>query len=431
MKIFGSMKIYDNELTIGGIKVTKLAEKYGTPLYVMDEELIRSTCKEFSKYFVLPRNRIIYAGKAFLNLEMVKIIEEEGLYLDVVSYGELITAYKANYNMEKVYFHGNNKSEKEIELGIKYNVGTFVVDNFYELKLINNIARKYNKKQRILLRVIPEVMVNTHNSIKTGEKYSKFGFPMGNKGILKAVENANNLNNIDLFGLHCHIGSQIFELNSYSEAIITMVKLINDIKNIYNINVQELDVGGGFGIYYVDGDKPNSIKSICENILNQVKVECLKYNLKVPIVSIEPGRSIVGNAGITLYKIGAIKAYHKDLKIISVNGGMYENIRPALYDSKYEFSIADKINNIRGEIVKVVGKCCESGDILIKRGYLQKCKEGDTLVVMSTGAYVYAMASNYNRIPRPPVIIVLDNIDRIMVKGESCEDIIKNDIISK
>ncbi len=431
MKIFGSMKIYDNELTIGGIKVTKLAEKYGTPLYVMDEELIRSTCKEFSKYFVLPRNRIIYAGKAFLNLEMVKIIEEEGLYLDVVSYGELITAYKANYNMEKVYFHGNNKSEKEIELGIKYNVGTFVVDNFYELKLINNIARKYNKKQRILLRVIPEVMVNTHNSIKTGEKYSKFGFPMGNKGILKAVENANSLNNIDLFGLHCHIGSQIFELNSYSEAIITMVKLINDIKNIYNINVQELDVGGGFGIYYVDGDKPNSIKSICENILNQVKVECLKYNLKVPIVSIEPGRSIVGNAGITLYKIGAIKAYHKDLKIISVNGGMYENIRPALYDSKYEFSIADKINNIRGEIVKVVGKCCESGDILIKRGYLQKCKEGDTLVVMSTGAYVYAMASNYNRIPRPPVIIVLDNIDRIMVKGESCEDIIKNDIISK
>ena len=431
MKIFGSMKIYDNELTIGGIKVTKLAEKYGTPLYVMDEELIRSTCKEFSKYFVLPRNRIIYAGKAFLNLEMVKIIEEEGLYLDVVSYGELITAYKANYNMEKVYFHGNNKSEKEIELGIKYNVGTFVVDNFYELKLINNIARKYKKKQRILLRVIPEVMVNTHNSIKTGEKYSKFGFPMGNKGILKAVENANNLNNIDLFGLHCHIGSQIFELNSYSEAIITMVKLINDIKNIYNINVQELDVGGGFGIYYVDGDKPNSIKSICENILNQVKVECLKYNLKVPIVSIEPGRSIVGNAGITLYKIGAIKAYHKDLKIISVNGGMYENIRPALYDSKYEFSIADKINNIRGEIVKVVGKCCESGDILIKRGYLQKCKEGDTLVVMSTGAYVYAMASNYNRIPRPPVIIVLDNIDRIMVKGESCEDIIKNDIISK
>lgn len=431
MKIFGSMKIYDNELTIGGIKVTKLAEKYGTPLYVMDEELIRSTCKEFSKYFVLPRNRIIYAGKAFLNLEMVKIIEEEGLYLDVVSYGELITAYKANYNMEKVYFHGNNKSEKEIELGIKYNVGTFVVDNFYELKLINNIARKYNKKQRILLRVIPEVMVNTHNSIKTGEKYSKFGFPMGNKGILKAVENANSLNNIDLFGLHCHIGSQIFELNSYSEAIITMVKLINDIKNIYNINVQELDVGGGFGIYYVDGDKPNSIKSICENILNQVKVECLKYNLKVPIVSIEPGRSIVGNAGITLYKIGAIKAYHKDLKIISVNGGMYENIRPALYDSKYEFSIADKINNIRAEIVKVVGKCCESGDILIKRGYLQKCKEGDTLVVMSTGAYVYAMASNYNRIPRPPVIIVLDNIDRIMVKGESCEDIIKNDIISK
>lgn len=431
MKIFGSMKIYDNELTIGGIKVTKLAEKYGTPLYVMDEELIRSTCKEFSKYFVLPRNRIIYAGKAFLNLEMVKIIEEEGLYLDVVSYGELITAYKANYNMEKVYFHGNNKSEKEIELGIKYNVGTFVVDNFYELKLINNIARKYKKKQRILLRVIPEVMVNTHNSIKTGEKYSKFGFPMGNKGILKAVENANSLNNIDLFGLHCHIGSQIFELNSYSEAIITMVKLINDIKNIYNINVQELDVGGGFGIYYVDGDKPNSIKSICENILNQVKVECLKYNLKVPIVSIEPGRSIVGNSGITLYKIGAIKAYHKDLKIISVNGGMYENIRPALYDSKYDFSIADKINNIRGEIVKVVGKCCESGDILIKRGYLQKCKEGDTLVVMSTGAYVYAMASNYNRIPRPPVIIVLDNIDRIMVKGESCEDIIKNDIISK
>ncbi|NLK93578.1 MAG: diaminopimelate decarboxylase [Clostridiales bacterium] len=434
MKLFGTMKIQENELTIGGIKVTELAKKYGTPLYIMDEELIRSTCREYSKYFIfcenkdLVNNRVIYAGKAFLNIEMVKIIEEEGLYLDVVSGGELMTAYKGNFDMSRVYFHGNNKSKEEIELGIAVGVGTFVVDNFYELRMLNEISKKYNKIQKVLLRVIPEVNTNTHKSIKTGERNSKFGFPLEREGIIRAVEETIIYENIELAGLHSHIGSQIFGLKSYYESISIMLRLIDEIERTKKIKIKELDIGGGFGIYYVDGDKPEKIKDICISIIEWVKKECSRFKLDIPMLSIEPGRSIVGNAGITLYEIGSIKKADNNLKIIAIDGGMYENIRPALYDSKYEYSIGNKINIIKTEKVQIVGKCCESGDVLVKRGYLQLCKEEDILVLMSTGAYGYSMASNYNRMLKPAVISVKNGESKIMVRRQTYDDIVKNDI---
>ncbi|VYU61050.1 diaminopimelate decarboxylase [Clostridium tertium] len=430
MKLFGASKIEGSDLYIGGIKATSLAEQYGTPLYVMDEQLLLDNCRGYINAFRAKEenNRVAFAGKAFLTVEMCKLIDREGLYLDVVSGGELYTAYKADFPMEKIYFHGNNKTIDEIDLGIKLGVGRFIVDNSWEMSKINEIAEKYNKKQDIYLRLTPGIEAHTHDYIKTGQIDSKFGFaPVGNI-ILDAVKQGLLLENVNLVGLHCHIGSQIFETTPFRDAAEVMLKFINEIKQETGHLIEELDLGGGFGIYYSEGDKPKSIEEYCNVILDRVDEVCNELGLKRPILTIEPGRSIVANAGTTLYTVGSIKEIPEIRKYVAVDGGMTDNIRPALYGAKYEAFIANKANSPANDKVTIAGKCCESGDILINDIEIQKAESGDILAVLSTGAYGFSMASGYNRILRPAVVFVRNSEARIVAKRQSYEDLVKDEV---
>lgn len=430
MKLFGASKIEGNDLVIGGIKASDLAKAYGTPLYVMDEQLLLDKCRGYIRGFKVKENnnRVAFAGKAFLTLEMCKLINEEGLYLDVVSGGELYTAYKANFPMEKIYFHGNNKTLEEIEFGIKLGVGRFIVDNIEEIIKINEIAESYDKKQDIYLRLTPGIEAHTHDYIKTGQIDSKFGFaPVGNI-IMDAVKKSLELDNINLVGLHCHIGSQIFETEPFKDAAEVMLNYIYDIKQETGHYIGELDLGGGFGIYYSEGDKPKKIEEYCNVILDSVEKKCEALGIKKPILTIEPGRSVVANAGITLYTVGTIKDIPGVRKYLSVDGGMTDNIRPALYGAKYEALIANKASEPMTDKVTIAGKCCESGDILIQDIQIQKAKSGDILAILSTGAYGFSMASGYNKITRPAVVFVRNGEARLVVKRQSYEDLIKEEV---
>ena len=430
MKLFGASKIEGNDLVIGGIKASDLAKAYGTPLYVMDEQLLLDKCRGYIRGFKVKENnnRVAFAGKAFLTLEMCKLINEEGLYLDVVSGGELYTAYKANFPMEKIYFHGNNKTLEEIEFGIKLGVGRFIVDNIEEIIKINEIAESYDKKQDIYLRLTPGIEAHTHDYIKTGQIDSKFGFaPVGNI-IMDAVKKSLELDNINLVGLHCHIGSQIFETEPFKDAAEVMLNYIYDIKQETGHYIDELDLGGGFGIYYSEGDKPKKIEEYCNVILDSVEKKCEALGIKKPILTIEPGRSVVANAGITLYTVGTIKDIPGVRKYLSVDGGMTDNIRPALYGAKYEALIANKASEPMTVKVTIAGKCCESGDILIQDIQIQKAKSGDILAILSTGAYGFSMASGYNKITRPAVVFVRNGEARLVVKRQSYEDLIKEEV---
>ncbi len=431
MKLFGNMKTEENTLVIGGIKTTKLVEEFGTPLYVMDENLIRENCKMYFESFNCSDrgNKVAYAGKAFLTLAMCKIIEEEGLCLDVVSGGELYTAYKAGFPLEKVLFHGNNKTLEEIEMGVSLGVGTFVVDNLFEIEQLNKIAKDYGRNQDIYLRITPGIEAHTHEYIKTGQIDSKFGFAPVGDNIINAIKRAISLENINLLGLHCHIGSQIFEITPYEDAADIMLNLINRVKNETGYIIKELDLGGGFGIYYSDEDRPREIEEYCNAIINKVDKVCNEIGLERPTLIIEPGRSIAGNAGITLYTIGSIKNIPSVRKYVSVDGGMTDNIRPALYKARYECIVANRVIYDANEKVTISGKCCESGDILLNAIKIPSVLSGDVLAVMSTGAYGYSMSNNYNKIPKPAVVMVKDGKTKIICKRESYDDIIKNEVI--
>lgn len=431
MELFGTSEIKNNELYIGGISTVELAKKYGTPLYVIDEAFVRRKCKRYFKSFKVKErgNRVAYAGKAFLILAMCQLINEEGLCLDVVSGGELYTAIKAGFPLSKVYFHGNNKTLEEIDMGIKNEVGRFVVDNFYEIEKINEIAAKYNKVQKILLRVTPGIEAHTHEYIKTGQIDSKFGFTILNDNTLNAVKKSIELPNIELVGLHCHIGSQIFDIKPYEDAAEIMMSLIANIKKDLGYELKELDLGGGFGIHYRSGDNPKSIEDFCSAIINKVDEMAENLNINIPILTIEPGRSIIGKAGTTLYTVGSIKEIPQIRKYVSVDGGMTDNIRPALYKAEYECIIANRVEDDLKEKVTISGKCCESGDILLNDVNIPKVKSGDILAVLSTGAYGYSMSSNYNKIPKAAVVFVKDGKSRLVCKRQSYEDIINNELL--
>lgn len=431
MKLLGNMKVENNELTIGRVKTTELADKFGTPLYIMDEALIRNNCRRYRESFRCNegKNRVAYAGKAFLTLYMCKIVEESGMYLDVVSAGELYTAHKAAFPMERVLFHGNNKTLDEIEMGVKYGVGTFVVDNFYEIENLNEIAKKYDVKQRIYLRVAPGIEAHTHDYIKTGQIDSKFGFTPDKEVLSDVINKAEDMSNIDLAGLHCHIGSQIFETEPYVEAAKIMLNLIKKIKMHIGFEIKELDLGGGFGIYYTDEDAPKPIEDYTTAILETVDEFCSENNMSVPALTIEPGRSIVGNAGTTLYTAGAIKDIPNIRKYVSVDGGMSDNIRPSLYNAKYECAVANNVISEDREVITLAGKCCESGDILIESIELPSIKSGDLIAITTTGAYGYSMSSNYNKNPRPAVVMVANGESKLICKRETYEEIIENEIM--
>ncbi|HFE9684176.1 TPA: diaminopimelate decarboxylase [Clostridium perfringens] len=429
MKLFGSMKVEGNELYVGGVKASALSKEYGTPLYVIDEELLRSNCRRYYNAMKCEErgNRVTYAGKAFINMSMCNLVNEENLYLDVVSGGELYTAYKAGFPLERIYFHGNNKSDYEIDLGVRLGIGRFIVDNIHELEVLNSIAQEYGRVQKVYLRITPGVEAHTHEYIKTGQLDSKFGFPVIGDTVYDAIKRAMELEYIELNGLHCHIGSQIFDLEPFEDTTEIMLNLINDIKEKLGYEIKELDLGGGFGIYYTEGDKPKEIEEYCSVIINKADEICRKLNMNVPILSIEPGRSIVGNAGLTLYTVGAIKEIPNIRKYVSVDGGMSDNIRPALYSANYESLIANRVFDNSKEIVTVAGKCCESGDVLLNSIEMPRMETGDILAIMSTGAYGHSMANNYNRIPKAAVVSVSNGISKVMCKRETYEDLLRNE----
>lgn len=426
MKLFGAMEVKENQLYIGGISSSNLVEKFGSPLYVMDEELLINTCKDYYKNFKCEdnNNRVAYAGKAFLTIAMCRLIAEQGLCLDVVSGGELYTAYKAGFDLEKVYFHGNNKTMDEITLGVKLGVGRFIVDNIEEMIMLNEIAGKEGKKQDIYLRLTPGIEAHTHDYIRTGQIDSKFGFAPVGDTIMNAVKVALEQENLSLKGLHCHIGSQIFDITPFEDAAEVMLGYIDQIRQETGHLITELDLGGGFGIHYTNEDEPRETKEYCEAILNKVDEVCEKLSLQRPILTIEPGRSIVGNAGTTLYTVGAIKEIPTVRTYVSVDGGMTDNIRPALYGAKYEMTVANKIDEEKDQCVTVAGKCCESGDIFIKDIQLQKLERGDIIAVASTGAYGFSMSSNYNKNPRPAVVFVKNGEARVVSKRQSYEELL-------
>ncbi|NLZ53079.1 MAG: diaminopimelate decarboxylase, partial [Thermoanaerobacteraceae bacterium] len=406
-------------------------KEFGTPLYVMDENRVRDNCRSYlnSMRSLHENSEVIYAGKAFLTMEMCRIIQEEGLCLDVVSGGELYTAIKAQFPAIKIYFHGNNKSYDELKMAVEYGVGRIIVDNFYELELLRDLTKKYpGTKIKILLRLTPGIEAHTHDYIKTGQLDSKFGFGMENGHAMMAVESALSIKGLRLMGFHCHIGSQIFDDEPFKDAAKIMIKFAKTVSEKYGYNTREIDFGGGFGIKYRESDKPLPIKEYIKALVTSVKENCHKYGLPIPKLSIEPGRAIVGEAGTTLYTIGAIKNIPGVRKYVSVDGGMSDNIRPALYGAKYSAVIANKANKPNEEKVSIAGKCCESGDMLIWDIELPKIEPGDILAVFSTGAYHYSMASNYNMIPKPAVVFVKDNTARLVVRRQTYEDLLSNEV---
>lgn len=435
MKLHGTMSFVKDELYIGGVSCTELAEIYQTPLYIVDEAKIRENCQSYVKYFAVreQKNRIAYAGKAFLPKYMCRLIAEEGLYLDVVSGGELYTAYQAGFNMEHIIFHGNNKSVDEIELGLTLGIGIFVVDHVQELLLLQKLCKKKNDKQAIYLRIKPGIEAHTHEYIQTGQNDSKFGFSLSGGDFEQIMEMLNSCDCLQLVGLHAHIGSQIFEISPYLTEVKIMLSLAKRIHEQYGIEIQEIDLGGGFGVYYTEVDTPKSIEQFCTAILKEAEEVCQQLKMKQPILILEPGRSIVANAGSTLYTIGATKVIPGIRKYISVDGGMTDNIRPALYQSKYECCFIHTKKQVVYPLnqpiqTTIVGKCCESGDILISDSGLSAAQYGDLCLVSSTGAYGYSMASNYNKIPKAAVVAIKDGKSELICRRQTYADLLELEI---
>jgi len=410
-------------------ELAKLAKKYGTPCYIFSETIIRKKCRQYTSAFS-KRNidfEVIYSGKAFLVKAICNILKEEGLSLDVVSGGELYTALSAGFPPEKISFNGNNKSKEEIEYALKGKVGTMIVDSEYELDLIEQIAEILNIKVRIIIRVTPGIDTHTHKYIQTGQVDSKFGISIDK--VPDFMKKVLSMNNIIYKGLHFHLGSQIFDLSPYALAIKEMTKLIKQIKDLWGIDTLNLNLGGGLGVKYLESDQPPSIEYFVNLIVDNLAKEIKENNLVMPKILIEPGRSIVAEAGITLYTIGNIKEIPGIRKYLIVDGGMVDNPRPILYEAKYEAALVNKIgSNLPKEMVTIAGKCCESGDILIKDLELPPASTRDLLVVFTTGAYHYSMSSNYNRLPRPAVVLVNQGKTKIIVKRETYKDIIRNDM---
>jgi len=419
----------DGNLEIGGCDLVKLAEKYGTPLYVLDEATIRKICRDYKDAFKgYPKVNMMYASKALCSSATSALIASEGFGFDVVSSGEIFTVYKSGANMSKVLFNGNNKSYDELSLAIELGVGRISVDNFFELSLLNEIAKSHKKIVNILLRITPGIECHTHEYIQTGHLDSKFGFDLTQ--IDDAVELiVNDYTNLKLHGLHAHIGSQIFEKSIYGDEIEILVKEIARLDEKFGLKLDEINIGGGLGVKYVEADYPPSTYEIAEIVIKRL-YECIeKYKIDAPALFIEPGRSIISTSGVTLYTLGSSKQVPKGKIYFAVDGGMADNARPSMYQAEYDAQIANKPDYELAQTVTVAGRFCESGDILIKNIKLPEIEEGDILCVYNTGAYNYSMASNYNRVQKPAMVLVNNSQSDIIIKRESLEDLIAHDII--
>ena len=423
-------KINDaGNLEIGGCDLVKLTEKYGTPLYVLDEATIRKICRDYKEAFKgYPKVNMMYASKALCSSATSALIASEGFGFDVVSSGEIFTVYKSGANMSKVLFNGNNKSYDELSLAIELGVGRISVDNFFELSLLNEIAKSHKKIVNILLRITPGIECHTHEYIQTGHLDSKFGFDLTQ--IDDAVELiVNDYTNLKLHGLHAHIGSQIFEKSIYGAEIEILVKEIARLAEKFGLKLDEINIGGGLGVKYVEADYPPSTYEVAEIVIKRL-YECIeKYKIDAPALFIEPGRSIISTSGVTLYTLGSSKQVPKGKTYFAVDGGMADNARPSMYQAEYDAQIANKPDYELAQTVTVAGRFCESGDILIKNIKLPEIEEGDILCVYNTGAYNYSMASNYNRVQKPAMVLVNNSQSDIIIKRESLEDLIAHDII--
>ncbi|WHY90396.1 diaminopimelate decarboxylase [Neobacillus cucumis] len=431
MHFYGSTGINSKgNLEIGGLDAIDLAREYGTPLYVYDVALIRERARGFKQAFEEQKvqAQVAYASKAFSTIAMLQLAEEEGLSLDVVSGGELYTALAAGFPVERIHFHGNNKSREELEMALENRIGCIVVDNFYELDLLKLICNEKNTMVKILLRVTPGIEAHTHDYILTGQEDSKFGFDLQNGQAEEALSAALQFKNFDVLGIHCHIGSQIFETTGFLLAAEKLIEKLNDWKNKLSFEAKVLNLGGGFGIRYTKEDEPLLPYQYVSEIIKEVKSLVSSYSLRMPEIWIEPGRSLVGDSGITLYKIGSSKEVPGVRKYLAVDGGMSDNIRPALYQAKYEAVLANKPLEKADETVSIAGKCCESGDMLIWDLPLPKQEDEDILAVFCTGAYGYSMSNNYNRLPRPAVVFVENGKSALVVKRETYEDLIRLDL---
>lgn len=418
-------------LTIGGCDTVELAEQYGTPLYVVDENQIRQNCRAYKSSIEehydghgLP----LYASKAFCCKEICRIADDEGMGLDVVSGGELYTAAQAGFPMDRVYFHGNNKTIDELEMALEHGVGHIVVDNLYELHTLNGLCRSRGDRANILFRIKPGIDAHTHSFIRTGQIDSKFGFALETGEAMEAVKETLTCEHLNLVGLHCHIGSQIFDISPFVLAAEVLISFIAKVKAETGLIMEQLNLGGGFGIKYREKDRAIPYADYMKTVSGAVKAACEKAGVEVPFILIEPGRSIAGAAGITLYRVGGIKTIPGIRTYLSVDGGMTDNPRYILYQSEYELMVANKANLPRDTEVTVAGKCCESGDLIQENTRIQQAEVGDLLAVLSTGAYNYAMASNYNRTPKPAVVMVNGAASRVIVNRETNADMCRNDV---
>ncbi len=417
-------------LTLGGCDVVKLAAEFGTPLYIFDEATLRRTCAEFRKEFGqrYAKTLIIYAAKAFINRPLARIIKEEGLGLDVVSGGELSIARSADFPMDKVYFHGNNKLREEIEMAIGWGIGRIVVDNLHELSLVNEVARKSGVTQDILLRLTPGIDAHTHQYITTGIIDSKFGLPIATGQAEEAVAIAMSASNLRLVGLHVHLGSLIFSAEPYRKAIEIVFQFAAEMKDKHGFTLREFSPGGGFAVQYTQDTPAPDTTYFAQAIADTIKSESKKLGLKPPRLIVEPGREIVGRAGVAIYRVGAIKEIPGVRKYVAVDGGMADNIRPAIYGSKYEAVVANKADKKKLEKVSIVGKFCESGDVLLKDAMIPRVVSGDIIAIPVSGAYCLSMASNYNGSLKPAIVLVKEGRARLIRRRESYDDLMDCDI---
>jgi len=427
-----TMYLYPNQtnkngmLHIGGVSAETLANTYGTPLYVMDETSMRENMQAFKRHFTHPKlaTDVLYASKAFLSVRMCKLVHEENLHLDVASGGELYTAYKAGFPMQNTYLHGNNKSPEELAMALEYGVGTIIADNALEIERLRALAKSPVK---VMLRINPGIEAHTHEYIQTTKNDSKFGLSIFNDETYQLIKTIDESDNLTFYGLHSHIGSQIFESSSFIEHANAIVDVIATLTHSYGVNVPAINLGGGFGVRYTRNDDPVSA-SFLPDMLDAIAKGIEKKALTFPRVMIEPGRAIVAGSGVTLYRVGTQKTTHSTKSYVFVDGSMADHLRTALYGAAYEAVIANKLNHPHTNSFTVAGKACESGDVIIHNAMLAKSEPGDLMAVLSTGAYHYSMASNYNRLPRPGVVFTKQGDHYPVVRRETYEDLIRLDM---
>lgn len=418
-------------LTMGGCDLTEVAREYKTPLYVMDEEKIRENCRTYlgaMKKYYQGNGMVLYASKALSCKGIYRIMKEEGMGIDVVSGGELYTAIQAGFPMENVYFHGNNKTAEELILALENGVGRIVVDNTYELEMLNRLAGERGLCAKILFRIKPGIEAHTHSFVQTGQIDSKFGVALETGEAEAILLQAQTMDHVSVVGVHCHIGSQIFELAPFQAAASKMLSFMASMRREHGMEFSELNLGGGFGSKYVEGDLPISYDRYIEAVSRVVRDECEALSMPCPYIVMEPGRSIVASAGLTLYTVGAVKEIPGVRTYVAVDGGMPDNPRYIMYGAEYSVLLPENPHGEAEQTVTVAGKCCESGDILAENVPLPKVEPGQLLAVLTTGAYNYSMASNYNRIPRPPIVLVKDGKTKMMVRRETYQDVIKCDL---